>query len=99
MITNLATSQLAKKTVYIKIVVGLGFREMLSHNFIAIHVIRIWMGGFNTNTPSLGLGYCILQTMYSRMLPLYVLTMSFLMADAWNFRTCFLSLWDCPGFY
>jgi len=88
MITTLATSQLAKKKVYTRIVVGLGFREMLSHNFTAIHVIRIWMGGFHRNTPSLGIGSSILQTL--RMLPSYVLTMSFLMADAWNIRTCFL---------
>ncbi len=66
MITTLATSQLAQKKVYIKIVVGLGFREMFSHNFMAIHVIRIWMGGFHRNTPELGVGYCILQTLYSR---------------------------------
>jgi hypothetical protein len=73
MITTLATSQLAKRKVYITIVVGLGFREMLSHNFTAIHVIGIWMGGFHRHTPSLGIGYCILQTLYSRMLiPFYV---------------------------
>jgi hypothetical protein len=63
---------IGKRKDYIRIVVGLGFREMLSHNFTAIHVIRIWMGGFHRHTPSLGLGYCVLQTLYSRMPPFHV---------------------------
>jgi hypothetical protein len=48
---HLGYIKIGNKKVYIRIVVGLGFREMLSHNFTAIHVIRIWMGGFHRNTP------------------------------------------------